>query len=281
MRILVTGSSGKVGSFTVEELTTGGHEVVHIDRARPDASLPGRFHQTELADAGEVFDAFALHRPEAVCHIAANPAPGGFPRQQTFSNNVMSTYNVMQAAGEFGVSRLIYAGSEMATGWLTTEELPPQIPFDESMRVDSGNAYAMSKFMGEVIADGMVQRYPDMAIATLRINNVITPDRYNVLERRRQNFPKEGSANFWSYIDVRDAARAFRAAVEGEHAGHEVFLIAAADTCIETPLHEAIKARYGREPTRAPSYDPFRSAFDCSKIERFFGWRAAYSWRDQ
>jgi nucleoside-diphosphate-sugar epimerase len=254
--------------------------VVNVDRVRPAEPLPGRFIQLDLTDAGEVYDALAQVRPDGVCHIAANPSPSGYPRQQTFHNNVMSTYHVMQAAGDSGVRRLIYASSEMATGWLTTDALPPRFPFNEEDRVASPNAYALSKYMGEVIAEAMVLRYPEMAICSLRINNVILPERYDTLQYRRENFPA-GGGNFWSYIDVRDVASAFRAALEGESEGHEVFLIAAADTCLDTPLAEAIGRLYGPGAQYEPGFDEHQSAFDCRKIERFFGWMPQFSWRDQ
>jgi UDP-glucose 4-epimerase len=48
-----------------------------------------------------------------------------------FDNNVRSAYNVMQAAGELAVRRVIYASSEMATGLLTAGVASTQIPFDE------------------------------------------------------------------------------------------------------------------------------------------------------
>ena len=130
MRVVVTGGSGVAGSYTVRELASAGHEVINLDMARPPADLPGAFVQLDLTDAGEVYDVLSQFRPEGVCHLAANPSPTGFPRHQTFDNNVISTNNVMQAAGDVGVSRLVYASSEMATGWLTTDELPPQFPVD-------------------------------------------------------------------------------------------------------------------------------------------------------
>lgn len=280
MKVIVTGGSGKGGRHTVQELADAGHEVINLDRVRPTMNLPGRFIQLDLTDAGEVYDAFAQIGPEGVCHLAANPSPSGYPRQQTFQNNVMSTYHMMQAAGDSGVRRLIYASSEMATGWLTTEALPPRFPFTEEDRVDSPNAYALSKYMGEIIANSLVTRYPEMAICSLRINNIVMPDDYAKLQYRRDNFPA-GGGNYWSYIDARDVAGAFRAALEGESTGHEVFLIAAADTCLEMPIQEAVEKRYGSGANFAPEHGPHQSAFDCSKIRQFFGWTPQYSWRDQ
>jgi UDP-glucose 4-epimerase len=158
--------------------------------------------------------------------------------------------------------------------------LPPQFPFNEEDRVDSPNAYALSKYLGEVIANSMVARYPEMSVCSLRINNVILPDRYDVLQYRRDHFPA-GGGNFWSYIDVRDVATAFRAALEGQSEGHEVFLIAAADTCLDFPIREAVQRHHGPGARFATLHGDYDSAFDCGKMERIFGWKAAHSWRDQ
>lgn len=283
MKILVTGGSGGVGSYTVRELAAAGHTVTNIDHRHPKEPLPGDFIRTPLGDLGAVYDAVFQAKPDAVCHIAANPAPSGDSRADVFTNNVLSSYHVFQAAGDAGAKRFVYASSEMATGWITTDELPEQIPFDETARVPSPNAYAMSKYIGEVIADGMALRYPDMPVVSLRINNVIAPENYRWLQDRRDDYPSGGSWNFWSYIDVRDVATAFRAAVEGDTVGHEVFLIAAADTCLDTPLAEALTARYGENAARhlASGHDPFGSAFDCGKIKRLLGWTPKHSWRTE
>ena len=208
MKVIITGGSGKAGREAVRIIADAGHDVTNLDRVRPTVDLPGKFIQLDMTDAGEVYDALAQVRPDGVCHLGANPSPSGFPRQQTFQNNVMSTYHMMQAAGDLGVQRFVYASSEMATGWLTTDELPPHFPFSEEDRVDSPNAYALSKYMGEVIANSMTRRYPDMALVSLRINNVVAPDNYAKLQHRRDNFPA-GGGNFWSYIDARDVAGAF------------------------------------------------------------------------
>lgn len=280
MKVVVTGGSGRAGRHVVRALVEGGHEVVNVDRERLESGEAPTI-RIDLEDTGAVYDVLAEIRPAGVCHLAANPSPSGFGRADVFRGNTMITYNVMQASGDLGVRRFINAGSEMATGWLTTEELPPVIPFTEEHRVPSPNAYALSKYMSEVIAESLAVRYPEMALCTLRINNVIPPElRSEMLVPRRERFPGPGSANFWSYIDARDVGGAFRAALEGESSGHEVFLIAARDTCIEVPLAEAIRTRYGVDPPIRDGHGDFESAFDCGKMERFFGWKAAHSWRD-
>ena len=281
MRVIVTGGTGRAGRHVVRALADAGHEVVNLDRVRAQdlgLDLPGESCQVELADAGEVYDAFGQYRPAGVVHLAANPAPRGHARTAVFANNVVTAYNVLQAAGDLGVRRVIYASSEMATGLLTEGMVPRQIPFDESERHPSPNAYALSKYLSEVIAESLSVRYPGTAFVGLRINNVIPPERYDLLQARRDD-PRTGRGNFWSYIDARDVGTACRAALEGASAGHEVFLIAAADTSADRPLRELMAEHYAGYDRVAPDHDDFASAFDCGKMARHFGWRPSYSWR--
>src|SRR5690348_10989255 len=123
MNVIVTGGTGRAGQHVVRELAAAGHRVVNLDLVR-NVALPGDFCRVDLTNAGEVYDAFFQFRPEGVCHLAANPSPTGQARIDVFDNNVRSAYNVMQAAGDLGVRRLIYASSEMATGLLTEGATP-------------------------------------------------------------------------------------------------------------------------------------------------------------
>lgn len=281
MRVVVTGGSGKAGQHVVRAVAEAGHEVVNFDVVRPAGfDLPGQFCRVNLADAGEVYDAIFQFRPEGVCHLAANPSPSGQARVDVFDNNVRSAFNLMQAAADSGVRRLIYASSEMATGLLTNGVTPSRIPFDESERRPSPNAYALSKYISEVIADSLSLAFPNTAFVGLRINNVIPPERYDILQGRRDN-PATGRGNFWSYIDARDVGTAYLAALEGESSGHEVFLIAAADTSADRPLRELMATYYDGYDSFADDHDDFASAFSCAKMERVFGWKPSYSWRQQ
>jgi nucleoside-diphosphate-sugar epimerase len=279
MRVVVTGGSGNAGQWVVRVLAEAGHEVTNLDvRRRPELDLPGAFCQVDLMDAGAVYDAMFQIRPEGVCHLAANPAPGGHARVAVFETNVLTAYTMLQASGDLDVRRVVYASSEMATGLLTDGRVPQQIPFDETERYPSSNAYALSKYLSEVIADSLAVRYPATAFVGLRINNVIMPDAYSIFEQEWDD-PARSSANFWSYIDARDVGTAFRAALEGTSAGHEVFLIAAADTRAQRSLRELMAEYYDGYDAFAPDYQDPASAFNCAKMKRFFDWTPTYSWR--
>ena len=281
MRVVVTGGTGRAGQWVVRNLAEAGHEVVDFDLAdRPDLQLPGEFCRVDLTDAGKVYDALFQFRPEGICHLAANPAPGGQAQIDVFDNNVLSAHNILQAAGDLGVARVVYASSEMATGLLTDGTVPDRIPFEESERRPSPNAYALSKYLSEVIADSLAVRYPDTAWVGLRINNVISPDTYGRFEAEWDD-PSLSKGNFWSYIDARDVGTAYRAALEGTSTGHEVCLIAAADTRAKRGLRELMAEHYDGYDRFADDYTDPRSAFDCTKMSTLFGWTPSHSWRDR
>ena len=255
--------------------------MVNFDVAnRPELELPGEFCRVELADAGKVYDALFQFRPEGICHLAANPSPSGQAQIDVFDNNVLSAHNLMQAAGDLGVSRVIYASSEMATGLLTDGVVPAQIPFDETERHPSPNAYALSKYLSEVIADSLAVRYPQTAWVGLRINNVIPVGEYGRF-RDEWDDPGRSKGNFWSYIDARDVGTAYRAAREGTRTGQEGCLIAAADTRAKRGLRELMAEFYDGYDRFASDYTDPRSAFDCGKMKDLFGWTPSHSWRDQ
>ncbi len=281
MRVVVTGGTGKAGQWVVRSLAGAGHDVVNFDLVdRPDLDLPAEFCRVDLTDAGKVYDALFQFRPEGICHLAANPSPSGQAQVDVFSNNVLSAYHLMQAGGDLGVTRFIYASSEMATGLLTDGAVPGRIPFDETERLASPNAYALSKYLSEVIADSLAVRYPSTAWVGLRINNVIPPDTYDRFAAEWED-PSLSQANFWSYIDARDVGTAYLAALEGSSTGHEVCLIAAADTRAKRGLKELMAEHYSGYDSFADDYEDPKSAFDCRRMEQLFGWTPSHSWRDE
>ena len=286
MRVVVTGGSGQAGREVIRSLASAGHEVINFDLSPPAPALelPGTFCRVQLTEIGEVYDALFQFRPEAVCHLAANPSPQGQARIDVFRNNTLSAFALMQAAGDLGVRRIVYASSETVTG-IVHGRRPDRIPFDESLRLDAPNAYALSKYLSEVMADSMVQSYPETTFVGLRLSNVMPNDDNGreTLAERRSN-PARGAFNLWSYVDARDVGSAFLAALEGDTTGNEVFLVAAADTVIDTPLQELVATHFpgeGLEARITAGHSPTASAFDVGKMKRVFGWVPRYSWRDQ
>src|SRR5215218_89014 len=154
MRILVTGARGKVGAATVDALLRAGHDVAAVDRTPPAFEAPAvepsaGYRQADLADAGEAFGVLSGH--DAVIHAAAIPDPLHTAPHVVFGNNLMATFNVLEAAVRLGVPRVVHVSSETVPGLSFPDRpfLASYAPVDEEHPIAPQDPYALSKSFGE------------------------------------------------------------------------------------------------------------------------------------
>ncbi|MGH3187288.1 MAG: NAD-dependent epimerase/dehydratase family protein [Streptosporangiaceae bacterium] len=103
MDVLVTGAAGMVGRAVVPVPRSAGHRVVATDL--PGAADAADVH-ADLADAGQAGALIGEAGFDAVVHAAAIPSPGQHPPHVVFANNMMATFNVVEACVRSGVPRL-------------------------------------------------------------------------------------------------------------------------------------------------------------------------------
>jgi UDP-glucose 4-epimerase len=294
MRVLVTGARGKVGRATVPALQRAGHDVTATDLGEPewDRAPEGTawYVKADLTDAGEahalIGGAVSMGPPsgrfEAVVHTAAIAAPGRHAPHVVFGNNIMATFNVVEACVRWGVRRLVYISSETVPGVSFAERpfLPDYLPVDEAHPARPQDPYALSKHFGEQLCAAAVAR-SDLRCVSLRPTWVQDHTSYHRNLGPLIADPGRPSLNGWSYIDADDLAQAIRLAVECDLPGHEVFCIAAEDTVGGVDLHEAWRAAYPDATTELrPLARPDASGIDISRARELLGWRPRYSWRD-
>src|SRR5215213_1344518 len=249
MRILVTGARGKVGAAAVATLHDAGHDVTALDLAPAvhEAAEPGAptYLQADLTDAGDAFATVRGH--DAVIHSAAIPDPVHNPPHRVFQNNLMATFNVIEAAVRTGVPRVVNLSSETVPGFFFPERdfLPDYVPVDEEHPIRPQDPYATAKHFGEQLMDGAVRR-ADITCVSIRPSWVQWEGNYelNLGPWLREPAASEG---FWAYIDAYDLADAIRLAAEGSTAGHEVVNIASPDIAAHESLEELTRHFHGDE----------------------------------
>ncbi len=282
MRVLVTGSEGKVGVATVRALLAAGHDVTGVDLARPsfDTAEPGAaaYQQADLLDAGSAYAVVRGH--DAVVHTAAIPEPTQNPPHVVFAN-LAATFNVLESAVRFGVSRFVNVSSETVPGFFFPERdfLPDYVPVDEEHPVRPQDPYALSKHFGEQLMDAAVRR-SDLRCISIRPSWVQTADNYAknlgpLLADRSLLTP-----SLWAYIDVLDLADALVLAVESDLPGHEIFYIASPDNVGGRDLAAAAREHYGDQIDVRDLARPDASGISCAKAERLLGYRPTRGWRD-
>jgi nucleoside-diphosphate-sugar epimerase len=283
MRVLVTGARGKVGAATVRALVGAGHDVTATDVTRGIFERPAEgepaYTQAELVQSG---DAFAVVRGmEAVVHAAAIPDPTHNTPATVFQNNIMSTFNMIEAAVRWGVKRFVNVSSETVPGFFFPERpfLPEYVPVDEEHPIRPQDPYALSKYFGELLMDAAVQR-SDIRCISIRPCWVHSEANY---ERNLGPQVRDASVlspNLWSYIDLYDLADALVLAVESDLPGHEVFYIASPDNVGGRPFAETVRKYYGDKIEIRPTERPDASGISSAKAQRLLGWKPRRSWRD-
>lgn len=278
--VAVTGANGKTGRAVVEDLLAHGHEVVAIDTVgRPGdqgdlEDLGTSLLHADLTDYGQTVD--ALHGTDAVVHLAAIPAPGMFTPAATFTVNTAMNSNVFLAAAQLGLRRVVWASSETTLG--LPFDVPPQYaPVDEEHYPHPTSTYALSKVVGEVLAHE-ISGWSGIPFVALRLSNVFRPQDYERLRGEPQQDAQARKWNLWGYIDVRDAAQAFRLALDADVTGASSYIIAAADTVMPRASRELMAEVYPGVEVRG-DLGEFETLLSIDRARSVLGFDPQWSWR--
>jgi nucleoside-diphosphate-sugar epimerase len=278
--IAVTGANGKTGRVTVAELLAHGYQVVALDSAgragdQGDlADLGVSLLRADLTDYGQTVD--ALRGADAVVHLANIPAPGMFTPAHTFTANTAMNSNVFLAAQQVGLGRVVWASSETTLG-LPFDTPPRYAPIDEAHFPYPTTTYALSKVVGETLAE-QISGWSGVPFAGLRLSNVHYPEEYARFPGYWAD-PALRRWNLWGYVDARDAAAAFRLALEAPLAGSSSYIIAAADTVMDRPSADLMAEVFPDVPlTREVTGQETLLSID--RARDVLGYRPQHSWRD-
>jgi UDP-glucose 4-epimerase len=149
MRVLVTGGAGYIGSVCVERLRMSGHAVTVLDNfseGHRGAVDPGaELVELDLADAPRLVETVGRVAPEAVIHFAAHALVGESMANpgKYFRNNVAAGLNLLEAAVQAGVRKLVFSST------CATYGMPATVPITEDTPQAPVNPYGESKLMFE------------------------------------------------------------------------------------------------------------------------------------
>jgi nucleoside-diphosphate-sugar epimerase len=171
---LVTGGAGFIGSQLAEELLRRGHRVRIVDslitgkRRNLDVIKDAEFQEGDLSDPAVA--ARAVAGMDYVLHQAAIPSVPRSVQDPATSNraNITATLNVLVAARDAGIKRLVYAGSSSAYG------NTPTLPKREDMPTSPLSPYALQKLVGEQYCQLFTTLY-GLETVTTRYFNVFGP----------------------------------------------------------------------------------------------------------
>ena len=290
MRIIFTGGSGLAGRIMVPWLQAKGHVIRNLDLKPLDCPGVNTLY-TDLTDSGQVFNALSMHfgydgydtgggpaKIDAVVHFAAVPAVLIQPDNRTFAANVLSTYNVIEAATKLGIRKIIIASSETTYGVCFAEGDRDyhSFPLEEDYDIDPMDSYGLSKKVNEVTARAFAER-TGADIYALRIGNVIVPEMYKNFPGFVAN-PPSRKRNAWSYIDARDLAQIVHLGLGKNGLGFQVFN-ASNDTITANEPTEAFLRRYCPKTPHSRKLIGNEAPLSNRKIREVLGFKEAHDWR--
>ncbi len=245
---LVTGGTGFVGAHVARALVEAGYQVRilrrHTSRLDAVADVVCEHQIGDVLDYDSLLE--AMDGVDWVFHVAAVAAYWRNDPARIYRVNVDGTQNVLRAAQEMGVQRVIFTSSAAAMGY--RDDLRP---VDESVRFNYDprlTPYGHSKFLAEVEVYRAIRRGLDGVILNPTV--ITGPGDLNqisssvILEVARGHVPPTAPPGGVTLIDVRDVAAAHLAAATRGRTG-ERYLLGAVDLTHKAWLR-LIAAEVGR-----------------------------------
>lgn len=286
---LITGGAGFIGSNVVQELIRFQQEVRVFDNfsSGRKENLEGLFHRTELVE-GDIRDLPAVRKAmKGVRYVLHQAALRSVPRSvedpcSTNEVNVQGTLNVLVAARDAGVQRVVYASSSSVYG---ESRLKIQ---EEAQRPQPISPYAVSKLSGELYCRLFTRLY-GLETVSLRYFNVFGPrqdpeseyaaviPRFILQALRDEPVEVHGDGlQSRDFTYVSDVVQANLLAAKAPHVAGEVFNIGCGDTHSVLDIVFSLSKSLGREihwrTTPPRRGDVRRTQADISKAKRLLGY---------
>jgi UDP-glucose 4-epimerase len=254
MRILVTGGAGFIGSHLVDRLVRDGYKVRAVDNLSSGRVENIKHHldaNTVELIIGDLKDPQialkAVEGIDVVFHFAANPEVrvSTTNPEVHFNENVVATFNLLEAIRGKSVKELVFASSSSVYGE------PEEIPVDENAPIRPVSVYGASKAACEALIHAYTKLY-GVKTVVLRYANVVGPrlrhgvvwDFINKLFRNPLELEILGDGKqVRSYIYIDDAVEATIVAWRKTNSQFEVYNVGSEDwITVDEVADEAIKA---------------------------------------
>jgi nucleoside-diphosphate-sugar epimerase len=304
VNVLITGGTGNLARHCLDELRHHGHQVTLFDRFRPDeAARPWTTDAPvvvgDLTSRDDCWRAVETARAEAIVHLGAIAYPSEIedarqsaadagqhpvPVDATVKVNLLGTYFILEAARHVGAKAVAFAST--ASVLLETRGIRRwlrRIPIDEHHELRPANSYSMSKLLDEELL-WLFQKDCGVRCVALRMIGVYMPHHaadwsWNPRFPEPVRPPGPDSFSVWEYLDARDAATAYRLAIEATNSDVSgPFYLATDRTCPDE--HRDLVRRYYPEHAGAGErMGPDDLILSIGRARELLGYVPRYSWR--
>lgn len=223
-RVLVTGITGNVGRRLLEKLDAEGtvEQVVGVDvREFTHPSKKLRYHRLDVREQS-IADVFRENQVDTLVHLAFIMVPI-HDRKKQRDVNINGSRNVLRAAAESGVRKIVYASSASTYG--AHPDNPPLLTEDHPLRPNPKLQYAVEKVEVENELLDLCRKRPGLVGTSLRLGTIMGPSVRNIMANslrrsvRRKTFFLLRKGAPMQFVHEDDVVEAFRRAVVEERPG--------------------------------------------------------------
>jgi len=298
-RVLITGASGFIGSWLTLSLLERGAEVVILAKGNMRNSLltakmlkeVKAIAKADITDFLKTRKVFNKYKVDTCFHLAGQPIVGianesPFP---TFDANIKGTWNVLEAARQGGVKRLIIASADKVYG----EQ--GELPYTEKMPLSAVHPYGASKICAELLSRTYLNTY-GLPVAILRASNtygggdlnfsrIIPGTIKSVLNNKNPVIRGDGSS-LRDFIYITDIVNAYLILAESLHkenvkgeafnfsSGRPVSILELVKMIIKISGRKGLKPRILDKVS--PKNEISRQYLSIKKAGRVLGWHPQY-----
>ena len=273
MKVLVTGSRGRIGSVIVQQLEAAGHSVVEYDKVMGNDMLDGAAVRAAAIGCDGI-----IHLASLIGRMTDDP-------DETMAVGLQGTWHVLMAAKEAGCKRVVTFSSVNALGIFMGQHVPDYFPIDDDHPARPRSTYGMMKRLGEHMCEEFTFNTGITTIC-LRPPGVTLPEYYVMSRERRSADPESEWRKNWEYgavCHVQDVAAAAILGLTCPDPGHVTLILCADDIASDTPSREMAAKVHPEVPWRGGAEydaDPYKALVDNSKAKRVLGWQPKYTWRE-
>ena len=299
-RILVTGADGFIGSHLVEHLAAQGHDVRAFVLYNSFGSR-GWLDSAQLARdvefvAGDIRDAQSVRAATQGCQVVLHLAalisiPYSYQAPESYlDTNVRGTMNVLQAARDLGVEKVVHTSTSEVYGTARF------VPITEEHPLQGQSPYSASKIAADQMATAFFSSF-EVPVAIMRPFNTYGPRQSaravipTVISQiaggaRTLRLGALHPTRDFNYVG--DTVRAFVATAEADDAVGEVinigsnFEVSIGDTArlIAEVMNVQVSVELDAGRLRPKASEVGRLLADNSKAKRLLGWEPAYAGRE-
>jgi GDP-4-dehydro-6-deoxy-D-mannose reductase len=240
-KVLITGAQGFVGRHLTTHLEACGDEVVGVDRF-PDPS--GANDGVDITDADAIRKLVADIEPRTIYHLAGWADVGGSWKApvEAFRANAEGTLNVLSAAAESGVERMLAVSSADVYGKVD----PSELPLTEDSPLRPASPYAASKVAADYLG---LQAWLGNGLPVLRVrafnhlgpgqtDKFVAPAIASRIARAELGhgsdvLPIGDLSARRDFTDVRDVVRAYRLLMEHGEPGEVYNVCSGTDLAVQ------------------------------------------------